>query len=82
LKQRLAPITGWLHVWTTLSSRPSSNHRQRSTGRRTCRRKSRAVSRWVPSLGAAQASPSNWRSTGRASWWSSPVKAGRWSHRS
>ena len=64
--------------WTARSSRPSLTRRRRSAGRRTCSRRSRAASRWAPSLGAAQASPSNWRSTGRASWWSSPARASRW----
>ena len=64
--------------WTAPSSRPSLTRRRRSAGRRTCSRKSRAPSRWVPSLGAARVSPSSWPSTARASWWSSPARASRW----
>ena len=45
--------------WTAPSSRPSLTRRRRSAGRRTCSRKSRAPSRWAPSLGAARVSPSS-----------------------
>ena len=56
----------------------SLTRRRRPAGQRTCSRRSRAASRWVPSLGAARASPSSWPSTARASWWSSPARASRW----
>ena len=63
--------------WTARDSRPLLPRRQRPAGRRTCSRRSRAPSRWAPSLDAAQATPSSWPSTVRASWWSSPARASR-----
>ena len=67
--------------WTARSSRPSLTRRRRSAGRRTFSHRSRAVSRWGPSLDAGRASPSSWPSTARASWWSSPARASRSWHR-
>ena len=81
MKRYLVPITGCWRVWPTRSSRPSLTRRRRSAGRRTCSRRSRAVSRWAPLLGAGRASPSSWPSTARASWWSSPARASRSWHR-
>ena len=45
MRQCLAPITGCQRIWTTRSSRPSSNHRQQSIGRRTRSHGSRLASR-------------------------------------
>ena len=78
MRRRLRPLMVRRCFWTAPSSRPSLSRRPRSAGRRTCNRRSRAVSRWVPSLGAARASPSSWPSTARASWCSSPARDSRW----
>lgn len=76
-RQRPHPLTGRRCFWAARSSRPSLARRRRSADRRTCSRRSRATSRRTPSLAAAQASPSSWRSTPRAPWWSNTARASR-----
>ena len=68
--------------WTAPRGRSSPPRRRRSADRRTCSRRSKAASRWTPSLAAARASPSGWPSTARAPQWPSPARASRQQPRS